>query len=447
MSRKSKQQNKEQKNLPSQEVTLKEYFKSLPSKKKQTISERTQDIVEYIQDQNLNPKYFEIQKCEQGFDVRMEIKEIGKQRMACTFSELLVQINSKLDQNVIILNLNANDLVAKLDINLLQDLKVFQKTLKQFTFSMSKHSSLQSKSNGKKIGSFMDIICKLDLLEKLHLNLSHNFIGSYLSDILKKISKLKKLNNLSLNFNNCEVSESDLEDFSKNLQQFTNLNKLSLMFMKNNLPNPSQLFFCIAQMNNIKELELDLRHNEIESQSVQQLCFSIEQFSFLYKLHLNLSNNKVYKEGAKYLGMSIKKLDKLVDLLLSLQWDNIQDLGSDWLGQEISQMDNLIKLRLELWQIIQQFFKTKVILIILIKRFDKIKTPEIICNHLMQMNNLIQVNTFLTSYENMPLNYTIFEELINQKASLFHSIIGYYKLISNKMTYNPNYVFWDLYID
>ncbi|KAL4499643.1 hypothetical protein ABPG72_017183 [Tetrahymena utriculariae] len=428
MSKKTKQQNKEVKKLPSEDATIKQYFKPLPSKKKMTILERTQDVVEYIKDQNLNPKTYEIQKYEQGFDVKMEIREIGKQKMVCTFSELLLEIHSKLDQNVIILNLNANDLVAKLDITQLQGLKVYQKTLKQFTFSLSKHSSLQSKSNGKKIGTLMDIIYNLNLLEKLHLNLSNNSIGSCISEILKKISKLKKLNNLSLNFNNCEVSESDLEDFSKKLCHFTNLNKLSLMFMKNNLPNPSQLFFQIAQMNNLKELELDLRHNEIESQIVQQLCFSIEQFDFLYKLHLNLSNNKVYKEGAKYLGMSIKKLDKLVDLLLSLQWDNIQDLGSDWLGQEISQMDNLVKLRLELW-------------------FDKIKTPEIICNHLMQMHNLLQINTFLTSYENMPLNYTVFEELINQKESLLHSIIGYYKLISNKMIYNPNYVFWDLYID
>ncbi|KAL4476207.1 hypothetical protein ABPG74_009940 [Tetrahymena malaccensis] len=444
MSKKTKQQNKELKKLPSQDATIKQYFKPVLNKKKITIQERTQDIIEYIKDQNLNPKNYEILKYEQGFELYLEIKEIGKQKMACTLSELLLEIHQKLDQNIIILNLNANDLVAKLDINQLQDLSAFQKTLKQFTFSMSKHSSLQSKSNGKKIGSFMDIICNLELLEKLHINLSHNSLGSCISEILKKITKLKKLNNLSLNFNNCEISESDLEDFSKKLSKFANLNKLSLSFMKNNLPNPSQLFFQIAQMNNLKELELDLRHNEIESQSVQQLCFSIEQFDFLYKLHLNLSNNKVYKEGAKYLGMSIKKLDKLVDLLLSLQqdlnilqlyqfqlnfrWDNIQDLGSDWLGQEINQMDNLAKLRLELW-------------------FDKIKTPEIICNHLMQMKNLIQVNTFLTSYENMPLNYTVYEELTNQKLGILHSIIGYYKIISNKMTYNPNYVFWDLYID
>ncbi|KAL4491855.1 hypothetical protein ABPG72_006110 [Tetrahymena utriculariae] len=215
---------------------------------------------------------------------------------------------------------------------------------------------------------------KLLKLNSFSLTLKQNkfLTGKSLEVICESLSKLTKLKTLYFDLQKMEMSNKTANKLFNTLQNFTNIENLTIILRENVLDPVQQLVVdmnkafgtsekqlvnekgsfnlakCLDNLVNLKYLHLDLCNSNIDQSGASFITKSLGNLVNLNQLHLNFSENYIKKAGIQQLSMSIKKLQNLQQLQLFLnqvkkQNNNIRRNRKYAIGEQRMQLESLMR--------------------------------------------------------------------------------------------------------
>ncbi|KAL4488360.1 hypothetical protein ABPG72_019210 [Tetrahymena utriculariae] len=104
----------------------------------------------------------------------------------------------------------------------------------------------------------------------------------------------------------------------------------------------------IKQSQNLKNLILSLRENQIRSDSIYQCLANIGQCQKLQSLFIDFTENYLKDQGLIYLGQGMQHVSHIQELTLYVQKNSFGDQGLLQLNQGVSLLVNLKKIALDL---------------------------------------------------------------------------------------------------
>ncbi|EAS04278.2 hypothetical protein TTHERM_00299960 (macronuclear) [Tetrahymena thermophila SB210] len=229
------------------------------------------------------------------------------------------------------------------------------------------HSNNIEKSGAQAIG--ITLYKKLNL-EKLHLvigsknnigygldkNISLDNICDNISEVFSQYLKKTRVN-LRLQKDHSDPSKTHgIHSIARSFQNLQNLKTLKLTIDHDNNLNVigcTRLSEGLSCLINLKELQLTIGKNDIQSQGFQDVCNSIAKLVNLTNLDLKICYaNQIQSSGAVSLGNTLKKLNNLTHFSLNIDSrNNIGEHGAVGLGDGIKSLANLVNLKLLIsWQ-------------------------------------------------------------------------------------------------
>ncbi|KAL4444448.1 hypothetical protein ABPG74_016741 [Tetrahymena malaccensis] len=217
-------------------------------------------------------------------------------------------------------------------------------------------------------------LTKLSKLNSFSLTLKQNkfLTGKSLEVVCDSLQKLTRLKNLYFDLQKMEMSNKTANKLFNTLQNFTNIENLTIILRENVLDPVQQLVVdmnkafgtsekqlvnekgsfnlakCLDNLVNLKYLHLDLCNNNIDQSGASFINKSLGNLVNLNQLHLNFSENYIKKAGIQQLSMSIKKLQNLQQLELYLnqvkkQNNNIRRNRKYAIGEQRMQLESLMR--------------------------------------------------------------------------------------------------------
>ncbi|KAL4500437.1 hypothetical protein ABPG72_003388 [Tetrahymena utriculariae] len=190
----------------------------------------------------------------------------------------------------------------------------------------------------------------------LDKNVSLDNICDNISEVFSQYLKKTRVN-LRLQKNHSDPSKTHgIHSIARSFQNLQSLKTLKLTIDHDNNLNVigcTRLSEGLCQLINLRELQLTIGKNDIQSKGIQDICNSISQLANLTSLDLKICHsNQMYSDGAISLGNTLKKLSNLTHFSLNVDSrNNIGEFGAIGLGEGIKQLANLVFLKLLIsWQ-------------------------------------------------------------------------------------------------
>ncbi|KAL4482163.1 hypothetical protein ABPG72_014976 [Tetrahymena utriculariae] len=166
-------------------------------------------------------------------------------------------------------------------------------------------------------------------LQTLIMNIFNNSIG--FQDIKPLFCSLSYLNDLKILDLDVSFNKIDLAVYylSESLSKLTKLEKLSLKMQKTNIDEHQvgKLAQVISKQELLNSLTLNLNYNPINEKGVLTLFSEISQCSFLKNLKISLNKIRINQISALSIGQAVIKIKKLNNLQLDLSETDLNDQG------------------------------------------------------------------------------------------------------------------------
>ncbi|EAR90724.2 Serine/Threonine kinase domain protein (macronuclear) [Tetrahymena thermophila SB210] len=218
-------------------------------------------------------------------------------------------------------------LIKSLDLNL--DSNDIQSVGVQYIIqSLQKNTKIESlrlslyQNNICQIGvnSIEQFIQKLNKLVYLNINLCDNDIQDPgANSIGNCLEKLKNLKRLYLNLNKNNIKKQGASNLFKGLQQCVNITELSVVLKNNKVgkEGAADLVSALGHLKNMSILKLDFCNSEFDYDSFKRLAYCLSKQTNLKQINIDLRQNELIQQDKRYFQSQIQKL-KLEDLLLEI---------------------------------------------------------------------------------------------------------------------------------
>ncbi|KAL4457068.1 hypothetical protein ABPG74_014706 [Tetrahymena malaccensis] len=272
-------------------------------------------------------------------------------------------------------------------------------------------------------------------------NLLHQRYGHYLNSLICSSTKLKSLildlgNNL---LNNQGISQI----FQSQQQILYNLTSLNLSVSFNKITDNSleDIIQFVTNLPNIRHLKFDIMNNQISANGLVKIIQSFNLLSNLTTLDLNIMQNQQIEENYEYLpqlGKELSNLQNVNTIILHLHCPDDDFLSA------IVMMKGEIKL-------IEQLQNSKHIRKLEILNFNMELDSS--CNFIVNQMASQLMNIDLLLEQRIDTGMDIFQEfeiidkMLRQKYVQLMEIITFKNKIKPHLTFNPLFIYLDLYLD
>ncbi|KAL4510855.1 hypothetical protein ABPG72_005009 [Tetrahymena utriculariae] len=298
------------------------------------------------------------------------------------------------------LSLIKNNLSDNISAELEKNLGNFQNLAKLFLDLNQNHIGVE------KHQFIFQGLSRCQSLQNLHIDLSQIYINDQCCQSLgDEIGKCVNITSLNLNLKNNKIGDYGISKLSEGLTEFLNLQQLSLNLEENRIEDYgiTQLGEGLARCHKIEDLSLNFNQNlKIADDGISSFNRDLQNLTNLIKLTLSLENTNLGDQGVYSIGEFILNLKNLQILSLSLFQLNLTCLGQGVAGYEnlrdlsIHTTPNIYNQQNDTFNY-EQGVKKIIILSSLNLKYECISQHEVYDIFLPQLENFLNITNLVIS--------------------------------------------------